>query len=302
MNITDWHARSTEGFADLVARIRDDQWSLPTPCTDWDVRALVNHVVGEDLWTVPLMHEHRIADVGDKFDGDVLGGDPKETAARAAGQAVAAVSEPGALDRTAHLSFGDFPATEYAYQLLADHLIHGWDLAVAIGADTHLDPHLVHECGTWFADREELYRQGGVIGPAVAVAASAGEQARLLAGSGRDPQWSPAVGAVQRYLTAIDSRDIEATMAAVTEDVVWENTTPPEGVRYAGAAAVRAATEEFLRDNPKAIFEVEELAALGADRAAARWRYSWEDGHVRGVDLFRIRAGQVAEVLSYVKG
>ena len=157
MNIADWHARSTEGFADLVARIRDDQWSLPTPCTDWDVRALVNHVVGEDLWTVPLMHEHRIADVGDKFDGDVLGGDPKETAARAAGQAVAAVSEPGALDRTAHLSFGDFPATEYAYQLFADHLIHGWDLAVAIGADTHLDPHLVHECANM------VRRSGGAL-------------------------------------------------------------------------------------------------------------------------------------------
>ena len=302
MNIADWHARSTEGFADLVARIRDDQWSLPTPCTEWDVRALVNHVVGEDLWTVPLMHEHRIADVGDKFDGDVLGGDPKETAARAAGQAVAAVSEPGALERTAHLSFGDCPATEYAYQLLADHLIHGWDLAVAIGADRHLDPHLVHESAKWFADREELYRQGGVIGPAVAVAASGGEQERLLAAAGRDPWWSPAVGAVRRYLAAFDSRDIEAIMATLTEDAVWENTTPPDGVRQTGAVAVRAATEEFLRANPEAAFELEELSGLGDERAVARWRYSWADGHVRGVDLFRTRTGRVAEVLSYVKG
>jgi uncharacterized protein (TIGR03086 family) len=302
MNIADWHARSTEAFAELVARVRDDQWALPTPCTEWDVRALVNHVVGEDLWTVPLMHEHRIADVGAKFDGDVLGADPKETSARAAGQAVAAVSEPGALDRTAHLSFGDFPATEYACQLFADHLIHGWDLAVAIGADPHLDPHLVGECTRWFAGQEEAYRQAGAVGPAVAVPEGAGDQERLLAAAGRDPRWSPAVGAVQRYLTAFDRRDVAATMATLTEDVVWENTAPPDGVRHEGAAAVRAATEEFLRDNPNAAFELEELVGLGAERAVARWRYSWPDGHVRGVDLCRTRAGKVAEVLTYVKG
>ena len=84
---------------------------------------------------------------------------------------------------------------------------------------------------------------------------------------------------------------------------MWENTTPPDGVRYAGAAAVRAATEEFLRDNPEAIFELEELSASWA--ASGRWPDGGtrgQDGHVRGVDLFRTRAGQVAEVLSYVKG
>jgi len=73
-------------------------------------------------------------------------------------------------------------------------------------------------------------------------------------------------------------------------------------VRHAGAAAVRAATEEFLRANPGAAFELEELAGLGDEQAVARWRYSWTDAHVRGVDLFRTRAGKVAEVLSYVKG
>ena len=73
-------------------------------------------------------------------------------ATEAGEDARAAVSEAGALDRTVHLSFGDTPAEEYIRQLFADHLIHGWDLAVGIGADRTIDPESVRECATWFAE------------------------------------------------------------------------------------------------------------------------------------------------------
>ena len=79
MHVTDLHRRSVEGFVarlDALAPLDDDVWSAPTPCPEWDVRALVNHIVNEDLWTVPLMEGATIDEVGDRFDGDLLGDDP----------------------------------------------------------------------------------------------------------------------------------------------------------------------------------------------------------------------------------
>ncbi len=101
--------------------IGDDQWSRPTPCEQWDVRALVNHVTGEALWAPPLFAGATIAEVGDRFDGDVLGDDPKGRWRAAAAEAVAAVSREGWLEQTVHLSFGDFSGRFYAEQLFADY-------------------------------------------------------------------------------------------------------------------------------------------------------------------------------------
>ncbi|HEU5111616.1 MAG TPA: TIGR03086 family metal-binding protein, partial [Micromonosporaceae bacterium] len=135
MDILDLYGRSLDEFVARVRAVDDTLWSAPTPCAGWDVRQLVNHVVYEDRWTVPLFAGRTIAEIGDRFEGDLLGADPAATAADAAAEARAAVAEPGALERTVHLSFGPTPAAEYATQLLADHLVHAWDVAVAVGAD-----------------------------------------------------------------------------------------------------------------------------------------------------------------------
>jgi uncharacterized protein (TIGR03086 family) len=185
------YRRGLREFTTRVARVRPDQWSAPTPCPDWDVRALVNHLVYEDRWTVPLFAGATIAEVGGRFEGDLLGADPVAAARDATQRAEAAVAEPDALERTVHLSFGDTPAREYAYQLLADHLVHSWDLAVAIGADARLDAAAVRLCAAWFAGREHAYRSSGVTGPRRPVPAGADEQDRLIAAFGRDPRWSP---------------------------------------------------------------------------------------------------------------
>jgi uncharacterized protein (TIGR03086 family) len=183
MALIDLYRRSVDAFLERVARVREDQWNDPTPCADWDVRTLVNHIVYEQRWSVPLFAGATIAEVGDRFEGDLLGPDPLSNARDAAEGAVMAATEKG----TVHLSFGETPAEEYVRQLLADHLIHGWDLAVAIGDDRRLDPATVHEVATWFLDREDAYRGSGAIGPRVEVGPDAGEQERLLAGFGRDP-------------------------------------------------------------------------------------------------------------------
>jgi uncharacterized protein (TIGR03086 family) len=191
MDLVELFGRSVEGFTQRAEQVRPEQWTAPTPCTDWDVRALVNHIVYEQRWMVPMFGGATIAEVGDRFDGDLLGEEPFAAVRAAAAQAAATVAEPGALETTVHLSFGDTPAVEYTYQLLADHLVHAWDLAVAIGADRTLDPPALAACAEWFADREDLYRQSGAIGPRVEVPASASAQDKLIGAFGRDPAWTP---------------------------------------------------------------------------------------------------------------
>jgi ketosteroid isomerase-like protein len=112
---------------------------------------------------------------------------------------------------------------------------------------------------------------------------------------------------VSRFNDLWNARDLDGIMALMTADCVFENThPPPDGERHEGQAAVRAAFERFFRQSPHARFEWEETDALG-DRAIVRWRYAWVDeggraGHIRGVDIFRLRGGLIAEKLSYVKG
>ena len=120
------------------------------------------------------------------------------------------------------------------------------------------------------------------------------------------PSIQDSAGVVERFNEAFNRHDVDAVMALMTEDCVFENTRPrPDGERYEGAAAVRGFWVEFFARSPHARFDAEEVFASG-DRCVVRWVYHWirdgEPGHVRGVDLFRVRDGRVAEKLSYVKG
>jgi uncharacterized protein (TIGR03086 family) len=190
MDVITLHGRCVAEFVARVATVPADRWDGPTPCQDWNTRELVNHVVGEDRWTVPLLEGATIAEVGTEFDGDLLGHDPAASARRAADEAVAMVAEVLPAGGRVHLSYGDEDVVEYVQQLAADHLVHAWDLAAATRGDTSLDPELVASVATWFAEREELYREAGLIGPRVD-GTFADSGAALLALFGRDPDWTP---------------------------------------------------------------------------------------------------------------
>jgi uncharacterized protein (TIGR03086 family) len=179
------HRRAVGEFDARVRAVGDDQWELPTPCSDWNVRQLVNHLVYEDRWTVPLMEGTALAEVGDRYEGDLLGDEPRKAWAESSAEAVAAVQADGALERTVDLSSGPTPATEYVSQLFADHLIHAWDLARAVGADDRLDPELVEACAAWFAAMEPHYRAAGAIGARPETPPGADAQTILLAAFGR---------------------------------------------------------------------------------------------------------------------
>lgn len=122
-----------------------------------------------------------------------------------------------------------------------------------------------------------------------------------------DKQQEETLVAIQRFNDAFNQHDVDGVMAAMTEDCVFENTSPaPDGERYVGQAAVRAFWESFFAASPQARFDTEDIFA-GGDRCLVRWRYQWVSsdgtpGHIRGVDVFRVRDGKVAEKLAYVKG
>jgi ketosteroid isomerase-like protein len=119
-------------------------------------------------------------------------------------------------------------------------------------------------------------------------------------------QSADALAAVQRFNDAFARGDVDAVMEAMTDDCVFENTSPaPDGERYVGRAAVRTFWGDFFAGTENPRFETEEMFAAG-DHVVVRWRFTWGaapgEGHVRGVDIFRLRDGKVAEKLSYVKG
>ena len=188
MDVGETYRRSVEGWLAVAARVRD--WTAPTPCSDWTVRELVNHVVGEDRWTRPLVEGQTIAEVGDSLSGDLLGEDPGGAVLAAAAEALGSVQERLEGGGIVHLSYGDEDLAEYVRQLTADHLVHGWDLAAASGQDRTLDADVVAEVAAWYADREALYRGAGIVAERPAGVTSSGPQDDLLLAFGREPDWS----------------------------------------------------------------------------------------------------------------
>ncbi len=110
-----------------------------------------------------------------------------------------------------------------------------------------------------------------------------------------------AADVVDEFGSAWAGHDLERALSMLTDDSVFEATGPaPEGTRCEGRDAIRAAWEPIFAD-PSSNFDVEDTIEAG-DRVVQLWRYTWADGHVRGVDVFRVRDGRISEKLSYVKG
>ncbi len=304
MDVNAMFTEALRTWSSRVETVTPDQLDRPTPCTAWTVRDLLNHVVVEELWTPPLLQGQTIEQVGDRFDGDQLGADPL-AAARASAAATNDVAGMSVDGRTVHLSYGEEDAEEYLWQLTTDHAIHAWDLAVATGGDRALESGLVEAVATWFAGREEMYRSGGAVGPPGPGGDDA--QARLLSSLGRDADWGPNHATLATFSAAFGRGDVDQIMALMTDDCVFEATTPsPDGTRFDGSAAVRGVWIEVFGGTAGAAF-TEEESFVHADRGVLRWLFSWTEpdgtaGHVRGVDVLRFRDGKVCEKLSYVKG
>ena len=311
MDVIELHERTVSGFVEQVDRADGAGWTDPTPCAGWSVRELVNHLVAEDRWTRPLLEGRTIEQVGSVLDGDLLGDDPRaavHSAGQEASEAVRTLLRDGG---KVHLSYGEESAEEYIRQLSADHLVHGWDLAVATGMPYEPDPALVAEVAGWFVEREALYRAAGIIAGRPPTGARAegvdGGLDDLLVAMGRDPAWGPNHALLDRFVDAWGRCDLNGIMALVSDDITYEATGPrPDGDRHEGIDAVRAVWDVMFAVTNDPVFHAESSFVSG-DRGVVQWIYSWsgddgEPGHIRGLDLLRFAGGKVAEKLSYVKG
>ena len=131
--------RAAAAATNVVADITDDQYGLPTPCTEWTVRNVLNHLVTGNLMTVAVVggksHPDRTV--------DRLGPDPKATFATSLTEARAALAEPGLMERTVTTPMGEAPGSVFTDMRIAELIVHAWDLAKATGQSTDVDPELV---------------------------------------------------------------------------------------------------------------------------------------------------------------
>jgi uncharacterized protein (TIGR03086 family) len=187
VDLIEAHGHAMTEFDSRVRRVRPDQWESGTPCKEWTVHDLVNHLVYEQLWAPELLAGCTVEQVGDRFDGDQLGDDPLHAWVLAAAAAREAWIEPGALDRTVQLSWGKVDAAEYCWQMTLDLTVHAWDLARGIGADERLDPDLAAAVLAYAEPNADSFADSGVFGPAVPVPDDADAQTKLIAMLGRTP-------------------------------------------------------------------------------------------------------------------
>src|SRR5260221_6941746 len=181
----------------VVKQIRDDQWDLPIP--DWFARGstqqdvvlrdIINYHAYDDAWVPDMLAGKTMAEAGaTKFDGDLLGADPKGSYAAIVERAVDTVSHFTDLDRTVHCSFGDFTAREYFWQINMFRGLRARDIARLIGVSDPLPDALVQGIWDEIAPHAEEGRQIGVVGPQGMGPDDASLQDKLLAVTGRQPE------------------------------------------------------------------------------------------------------------------
>jgi uncharacterized protein (TIGR03086 family) len=186
--MTDLVALLHAGAAEFGARVhRVEDWSGATPCSDWDVGALVDHLIDEHLWLPPLLAGHGLDAAGKIVEAQKhsLAGDRVAAWDAAVLASRRAVDEPAAIDREVALSRGPTPASEYLGEMIVDATVHAWDLGRAIGYDVSLPAELVEfamPTARQFAGSEPYFRAP------VEPPADATPEEQLIAMTGRQPR------------------------------------------------------------------------------------------------------------------
>ena len=181
------HRAALDATRAVVAGIDPADWANATPCADWDVRALLNHVVAGNWWASRLGRGETIEAVGDTYDGDVLAPTAIGAYDESAVAASSAFEAPGALDAPCAVSYGPVPGSVYAGHRFLDVAVHGWDLAVGTGQPSPLDPAIVDACWQVLEPQLDPIHASGMFGTEQPVPAGADATDRLLRTLGRTP-------------------------------------------------------------------------------------------------------------------
>ena len=186
MDIVKLHDRALEATTSIVANVDASQLSAPTPCTEFDVRALLNHMIGGNHQFVKIA----AGEAGDSMPatGDFVVNDALTPYRKSADAVSQAWSEPSVLEKTVHLPFAEVPGAVAIGIHTVETIVHGWDLATATGQPTELDPELCAVAWEHCKDIDDSFRgPGRPFGPAVNAPAGASDTARLMAWLGRQP-------------------------------------------------------------------------------------------------------------------
>ena len=175
--------RATAFAAEKVKSVAGNQLSESTPCSEFDVRSLLNHVIGG----LAMLTTAARGEKGAMPQGDQFGSDPGADYERRRAELMAALGADGVLDRNWEMPFATMPGAVMAKIAFMEHLTHAWDLAKATGQDTALPADLVAECMQVVTPMDAMLRTPGVCGPAIKVAGDASEQDKLIAFMGRQP-------------------------------------------------------------------------------------------------------------------
>ncbi|MFQ6393137.1 TIGR03086 family metal-binding protein [Nocardia sp. KC 131] len=175
--------RAIDMTAVIVEAVPADRMNAPTPCLEWDLRELLNHLVGGMNIFAAQLHG---VDPGRDHHDDWLGADPHGAYIDAAITDRAAWHRPDALERTVRLGFGAVPGSLAAIIHLTELVVHGLDIAVASGLEDLLDQRLCEELLAIMHGMDfDNFRRPGMFGPECAAAPEAAAHLRLLAYVGR---------------------------------------------------------------------------------------------------------------------
>jgi uncharacterized protein (TIGR03086 family) len=177
MDLIDRYEEAATGFTARLDAVTDDQWTNPTPCTDWDVRQLFDHVI-EIQRQIPEGLGVPVADDG---------ADPRRTWKAVRDAALTALRQPGVLERTMQGVRGEVPVEMALIPRLSDLHVHTWDLARATGGDERLSPEIAAIVLERLKPNDEALRKSGSFGPKVEPPADADVQVELLCFLGRRP-------------------------------------------------------------------------------------------------------------------
>ena len=177
-NPVELYGEAAKNTRQIIANVRSDQTSGSTPCSDWNVKGLIDHILEGTMFFAGTL-------AGEKPKNPSGDGNPADIYQAATDKVLEAAQKPGTMDKKYQTPFGEMSGGEFMFGAFMDNLVHGWDLAKATGQNTDLNENHAQIVFQAFSPMMDGMRQGGAFGPEVSVPDNAGIQQKLLGMMGR---------------------------------------------------------------------------------------------------------------------